>query len=73
MINGLMKLWIDWITVYCIVCADGFVLSRAYRASLECQDRGERTVQRGQRVASDPLVRSDHLGSLERRYVMIGS
>lgn len=47
------------------------LVSRERGASLECQDPGERTVQRGQRVASDPLVRSDHLVSLERRVNLV--
>lgn len=35
---------------------------------MEYQGPEERMVQRGQRVASDPLVRSDQLVWLERRY-----
>lgn len=38
------------------------------RASLECQGPEERTAPRGQRVASDPPVSSDHSDWLERRY-----
>jgi len=38
---------------------------------LECQVPGERMVQRGQRVALDPLVRSDPLASLERRVNLV--
>lgn len=35
---------------------------------MEYQGPEERMVQRGRRVASDPLVSSDHLDWLERRY-----
>ncbi len=35
---------------------------------MEYQGPEERMVQRGQRVASDPLVRLDQLDWLERRY-----
>lgn len=38
---------------------------------LEYQGPEERTVQRGQRVASDLLVRSDQLDCLERRVNLV--
>lgn len=43
------------------------LVPRERGVSLECQGPEERTVQRGQRVASDPLVRLDQLDWLERR------
>lgn len=48
--------------------SDGFALPPADRVKLECQVPEEKTVQRDQRVALDPLVSSDRLDLLERRY-----
>lgn len=47
------------------------LVSRERGVSLECQGPEERTVQRGQRVASDPPVSSDHLDWLERRVNLV--
>lgn len=43
------------------------LVSRETEEKLEFPDPGEKMAPRGQRVASDPLVRSDHLDLLERR------
>lgn len=47
------------------------LVSRERGASLECQGPEERTAPRGQRVASDPPVSSDHSDWLERRVNLV--
>lgn len=52
---------------YSFMYTDGFSVLPVDRGNLELLVPEERTVQRDQRVASDPLARSEPLEQLERR------